>query len=56
MGFEVSKRIYEESLKLIPWGVQTGSKRPEFLFFGDGPIYVAKPRVRNCGMSMGTNT
>ncbi|HDM70477.1 MAG TPA: aminotransferase class III-fold pyridoxal phosphate-dependent enzyme [Thermotogales bacterium] len=44
MGFEVSKRIYEESLKLIPWGVQTGSKRPEFLFFGDGPIYVAKAK------------
>jgi len=34
--------LYNKALELIPWGVQTGSKRPDFLFFGEGPVYVKK--------------
>ena len=42
--FERSRKMYEKALNLIPWGVQTGSKRPDFLFFNDGPIYVKRAK------------
>jgi len=34
--------LYNKALELIPWGVQTGSKKPDFLFFGKGPVHVRK--------------
>ncbi|MCD6238305.1 MAG: aminotransferase class III-fold pyridoxal phosphate-dependent enzyme [Thermotogae bacterium] len=42
MRWDNSMRLFDEARGLIPWGVQTGSKKPDFLFFGEGPVYVKK--------------